>query len=173
MPVAKKTEVRYTDKPISPKHKPGGRLVVSSSLVKVGKTNQVAKLHVKRGDTVMLISGPKRDDKKRSAEIKKRLDAKNIYKGTIGKVVKVMPGEGQLIVEGVNMTTHFVRPNPMAAQTGIVKKEGPIFASKVMLYCTACKKPTRVKSKDLEKPKTANGPTRTRVCRHCSEAFDA
>ena len=138
-----KKEVRFTNKPISQKTKPGGRKVVSRALVKEGATNLVPKIHVKRGDTVMLIAGPKKNDPKRSADIKKRMDARNIYKGQIGKVISVFPKSGKIIVEGINLVTRATKARSMTAKAGLVRKEAPIFACKVMLYDTEAKKPVR------------------------------
>lgn len=143
-------EVRYTKAPIAQKIKMGGRVVVSSAFVKSNATNLVPHLHVRSGDTVMLIVGSKEDGK-----------------GTTGKVQKVFPKEGKIIVEGINVQTNFQRQKGPAQQGGIIKREGKIFASKVMLFCTACKKPTRIKHKTLDNGK------KSRVCKHCNNLFDA
>jgi large subunit ribosomal protein L24 len=158
-----KHPTRYTKAPISQKTKPGGINLVSQALVKPGVTNLTPKLHVKRGDTVILVTGPKKDAK-RSADEKKKLDVKNIYKGQTGKVLSVSPTEGKIVVEGINMLTHYGK-QAAGARSGLSKKEGAIFASRVMLYCSACKKPTRIKHK-------IEGDKKARVCRHCSESFD-
>src|SRR5581483_923797 len=118
-----------------------GRRVVSEALVKHGVSNLVPKVHVKRGDMVILISGPKKDGKY-EADLKKRLDERNAYKGQIGKVLEVMPAEGKIKVEGVNMVTRGTKQKAFGGQSGLVRKEGAMFASRVMLYCSACKKPT-------------------------------
>lgn len=165
MPVAQKKETRYTKAPISKKVKPGGRRVVSEALVKRGSTNLVPKLHVKTGDMVVLVSGPKKDAKY-PADLKKRLDERNAWKGQVGKVLSVDSSTGKITIEGVNMVTRATKQRTMTGQSGLVRKEGPVFASRVMLYCTSCKKPTRVKHK-VENDK------KTRVCRHCNQAFDA
>lgn len=165
MPVAQKKETRYTKSPISKKVKPGGRRVVSEALVKRGVTNLTPKLHVKAGDMVVLVSGPKKEAKY-DADMKKRLDERNAYKGQVGKVISASPTTGKIIIEGVNMVTRATKQRSMTGQAGLIRKEGPVFASRVMLYCTSCKKPTRVKHK-IENDK------KTRVCRHCSQAFDA
>ena len=82
------------------------------------------KVHVKTGDTVMVISG---DDK-----------------GKKGKVMAVSPKEGKLIVEGVNMVSKHVKPKRMGEAGGILKAEGAMYASKVQIICPRCKKPTRI-----------------------------
>lgn len=161
----KKKEVRYTKSAISQKIKPGGRRVVSSALVKTGATNLVPKLHVKRGDTVVLISGPKKDGNY-EPDLKKRLEERKAWKGQIGKVLSVSPATGKVTIEGVNMVTRATKQRSFGGQSGLVRKEAPVFASRVMLYCTSCKKPTRVKHK------VENG-KKTRVCRHCSQSIDS
>ena len=81
-------------------------------------------LHVKTGDTVMIISGKD--------------------KGQTGKVLAVSPKEGKVIVEGHNKVTNHVKPRRQGEQGGIVKAEGAIYACKVMPVCPKCGKPTRV-----------------------------
>ena len=100
----------------------------------------MSKLHVKSGDNVMLISG--RD------------------KGKTGKVLEVSPSEGKIIVEGANMVTKHVKPRQQGQPGGIVKAEGPFYASKAMLVCPKCNKAVRVghEMKDGKK---------IRVCKKC------
>ena len=150
MPVIEKREIRYAGKPISAKVKMGGRTVVSESLVKRGVSNLIPHLHVKRGDMVMLISGS--------------VDA---GRGKTGKVLNVFPKEGRIVVEGINMITRATRQRTAMGKSGLIKKEGPIFASRVMLFCTSCKKPTRIQHKTLDNGK------KTRVCKKCKEALDS
>lgn len=104
-------------------------------------------LHVKRGDTVVVISGKD--------------------KGKVANVKEALPKKGKLIVEGVNVVTKAVRPNPMAGvQGGLVKMETPIQSSNVMLYCIKCEKPTRIQMQTLENGK------KVRVCKKCNEQID-
>ena len=103
------------------------------------------KLHVKKGDTVLVISG---DDR-----------------GKKGKVLEVSPKEGKVIVEGKNMVKKHVKPRKMGDPGGIVKAEGAMYAAKVMLVCPSCGKPTRVAHKVL-----ADG-TKTRACKKCNATF--
>ena len=109
------------------------------------KVSLPKKLHVKQGDTVMVISGK---------------DA-----GKVGKVQSALPREGKIVVEGVNMVTRHVRPRNASEQGGRIEREGAIYASKVMLYCDKCKKPTRISKQTL-----ADG-TKVRVCKKCGETF--
>ena len=82
-------------------------------------------LHVKKDDTVIVVSG---DDR-----------------GKIGKVVEVAPAEGKVIVEGVNIVSRHVKPRRQGEQGGIVKAEGALYACKVMNYCDKCGKGVRVR----------------------------
>ena len=85
-------------------------------------------------------------------------------KGKQGKVLTAMPGDGKLIVEGVNVATKHVKPRKQGEQGGIMKVETPIYASKVMVVCPKCGKPTRVAHK-LEAGK------KIRVCKKCGGAL--
>lgn len=82
------------------------------------------KLHVRTGDTVFVISGKD--------------------KGQTGKVLRVFPKKGKVLVEGINKVTKHLKPNQMNPQGGVVEKEAPLFSSKVMLFDEKAGKPTRV-----------------------------
>ena len=103
------------------------------------------KVHVKKNDTVIVISGKD--------------------KGKTGEVLKVSPKKGKVTVQGVNIIKKHQKPNRANAQGGIIEKEGAIYSSKVMLYCTKCKNATRISSNILE-----DG-TKVRVCKKCGETF--
>jgi len=79
----------------------------------------MSKVHVKTGDTVIVISGKD--------------------KGKQGQVLAVSPKEGKVIVEKVNMVSKHVKPRKMGEQGGIVKAEGAMYASKVQIVCPRCK----------------------------------
>ena len=118
----------------------------------------MSKLHVKTGDTVVLLTG--------SAEYK----YKNADKDQrTGKVLEVSPKEGKVIVEGINMITKHVKPTRVGQQGGIVKAESPIYACKVQLICPKCGKPTRVGHTVEEK---GDKKTKLRVCKKCGATFE-
>ena len=98
------------------------------------------KLHVKKDDTVVVISG---DDK-----------------GKKGKVLKVSPAERKVIVDGVNVVNKHAKPRRQGEAGGIMKVEGAIYADKVQLYCAKCDKATRVAHKTVDGKKV-------RVCVKC------
>ena len=100
----------------------------------------MANLHVKKGDTVVVVSG---DDK-----------------GVRGEVLETSPKEGKVIVKGVNIVTRHVKPRTQGDQGGIVKVEGAMYASKVQLYCPKCDKGVRVKHTVVDGKKV-------RVCAKC------
>ena len=101
-------------------------------------------LHVKKGDTVEVISGR--------------------CKGQRGKVVATAPSEGKVMVEGVNMVSKHLKPRGQQQQGGIIKTEGPLYVSKLMVVCPKCGKPTRVGKKIVDGKKV-------RVCKKCNANF--
>ena len=88
------------------------------------------KVHVKTGDTVVVLSGKD--------------------KGKKGKVLAVSPKEGKVIVEKINMVSKHIKLRRMGEPGGIIKAEGAMYASKVQVICPRCKKPTRVGHKIYE-----------------------
>lgn len=86
-------------------------------------------MHVKKGDTVVVISGKD--------------------KGKKGVVIEAQPKKSRVIVEGVNMLTKHKKPSAKVQQGGIVHQEGPIHISNVMLWDEKAKAPTRVGFKIL------------------------
>lgn len=104
------------------------------------------KVHVKKGDTVMVIAGKD--------------------KGKIGKVIRVIPAKRRVVVEGVNIVKKHMRPNPKNQQGGIIEMEAPLDSSNVMLVCTKCGRPTRIARRFLE-----DG-TKVRACKKCGEIID-
>lgn len=105
----------------------------------------MAKVHVRKQDTVMVISGKD--------------------KGKIGEVLQVLPKDGRVLVKGVNEITKHQKPTRANMNGGIVKREAPINSSKVMLYCNKCKSVTRISNRILE-----DG-SKVRVCKKCNETF--
>ena len=65
-------------------------------------------------------------------------------KGKEGKVLRVDPQAGKVVVEGVLMATKHRKARKQGEESAIIKMETPIYASKVMLVCPKCGKPTRV-----------------------------
>lgn len=103
-------------------------------------------MHVKKGDTVVVISGKD--------------------KGKKGKVLEALPKKNRVIVEGVNMLTKHQKPNAKVQQGGIIHQEGAIHVSNVMLWDAKAKAPTRVGYKVLENGK------KVRVSRKSGETIE-
>ena len=108
----------------------------------------MTKLHVKKGDTVLVIAGKD--------------------KGKTGKILNAMPSENAVVVEGVNFVYKHKKARNAQEKGGIVKVEGKINASNVQVICPECKKATRVAVKANEKGKNV------RVCNHkeCGASLD-
>lgn len=101
-------------------------------------------VHVKKGDTVQVISGKS--------------------KGKQGKVLEVSPSENKAIVEGVNIVSKHLKPRGQQQQGGIIKTEGPLYVSKLMVVCPKCGKPARIANKIIDGKKV-------RVCKKCNANF--
>ena len=82
-------------------------------------------------------------------------------KGQRGKVLEVMPKSGKVVVEKINVVSRHTRPRKQGDEGGILKKEAPLYAAKVMRVCPKCDKPTRPASRV-----GADG-KRVRVCKKC------
>ncbi len=99
------------------------------------------KIHVKSGDTVVVLSGKD--------------------KGKKGKILRGFPTDKKVLIEGVNMIKRHTRPSQQNPQGGIVEQESPIYADKVMLFCSSCNRPVRTANKVTEKG------NKQRVCKKC------
>ena len=100
----------------------------------------MAKLHVRKDDTVVVLSGDS--------------------KGVKGKVIDVSVKEGKVLVEGANIIHKHVKPRKQGETGGIVDTEGAIYACKVALYCEKCNQGVRVKHNIVDGKKV-------RVCAKC------
>jgi large subunit ribosomal protein L24 len=107
-------------------------------------------MKIHKNDMVMVIAGNSR--------------------GKTGKVLKVYPDKGRVIVEGVNIIKRHTRPNQRNPQGGIVQRESPINASNVMLLDPKSGEPTRVGTK-ITVDETTNRKRRMRVSRATGETF--
>ncbi len=93
------------------------------------------KLHIKKGDTVIVNSGD--------------------FKGQKGTVLEVLVKKNRAIVEGVNMVSKATKPSAQNTEGGIVKKEAPIHISNLMVICPETNKPTRIGRKIVGEGKDA------------------
>jgi large subunit ribosomal protein L24 len=106
------------------------------------------RLKIKKGDTVEVISGRE--------------------KGIRGEVLRVLPKEDRVVVQGVNVRKKHQRQVQSGGRTmnpGIIQFEAPLHLSNVMLVCPKCSKPARV---GLERDA---GKSR-RVCKNCDAVID-
>lgn len=98
---------------------------------------------LKKGDTVAIIAGKER--------------------GKRGKVLRTIPSEDRLVIEGLNFVKIFTRPSQQNPKGGIAQMEGPLHRSKVQLVCPRCSKRTRIGFQKL-----ADG-SKQRICKKCNE----
>jgi len=102
-------------------------------------------MHIKKNDVVIVLSG--RD------------------KGKQGKVMSADPKDGKILVESVNVAKRHKKPRKQGQPGGIISKETPIYASKVMRVCPKCNKPTRPAHRIDDEG------NKTRVCKKCDAAI--
>ena len=111
------------------------------------KPLHLAKLHVHKGDTVLVLAGKDR--------------------GKTGVVQRAFPRDNKVIVEGINIAKKHVRAG-RGVQAGIIDKPMPLHVSNVMVKCTECGKPTRIAHERV--PMGADQKLRTRrVCKQCGQ----
>lgn len=102
-------------------------------------------LNVKKGDNVLVIAGKD--------------------KGKTGKVLVAMPADNSVVVAGVNIIAKHKKPRNANDKGGIIKKEGKINASNVMIVCPVCGKATRISHKTVDGKKI-------RECKKCGANLD-
>jgi large subunit ribosomal protein L24 len=98
-------------------------------------------MDIRKNDTVVVLSGKD--------------------KGKEGKIIEVDPKDSKVIVEGVNKAKKHKKPRKQGDPGGIITKETPIYASKVMRVCPKCNKPTRPAHG------TAKNGDKVRICKKC------
>jgi large subunit ribosomal protein L24 len=115
------------------------------------KPLHLAKMKIKKGDTVLIITGKDR--------------------GKQGTVSRAMPQDSKVIVEGLNIVKKHVRPQGQTRQGGVIAKAMPIHVSNTMLICTECGEPTRV---GLDRrPMGSDQKLRpVRVCKKCHKVIE-
>lgn len=101
-------------------------------------------MKIKKGDTVLIISGKDR--------------------GRKGKVLRSLPSKESVLVEGINLRKKHVRPKRADEKGQIVELPTPLDISNVKLICPKCKKATKVRYK-IEKER------KYRVCKKCGQAI--
>lgn len=99
-------------------------------------------MKIRKDDTVLIISGK--------------------YRGKKSKVLKVLPREGKVLIEGVNLMKKHQKPKKKGEKGQILSIPGPVSASSVKLICSKCGKPTRIGNKIIENKKF-------RICKKCGK----
>jgi len=99
-------------------------------------------MKIKKGDTVLIISGKDR--------------------GRKGKVIDSLPKSGRVTVEGINLRKKHIRPKRSGEKGQIVALSSPIDVSSVKLICSKCGKSTRVGCK-------TEGEKKYRICKKCGQ----
>jgi len=102
-------------------------------------------VHVKRGDTVKVALGKDR--------------------GTVGRVLRVYPRKGEVLVEGVNIVKKSVKPSQTNPRGGFDSREAPLAASKVKLVCPNCEQTTRIGHREQDGRKV-------RYCKKCNAVIE-
>ena len=100
---------------------------------------------LRKDDTVMVIAGRER--------------------GKTGKVLRVLPEKGRVLIERVNLVKRHTKPRGVQQPGGIVEREASVHLSNVLPICGRCNKPTRIGHRRIEGQAV-------RVCRRCGEQFD-
>jgi large subunit ribosomal protein L24 len=115
------------------------------------KPLHLAKMNIKKGDTVLIIAGKDR--------------------GKQGVVSRALPQVNKVIVEGLNIAKKHIRPQGQTRQGGIIEKAMPLQVSNTMLICTECGKPTRVGHE--RRPMGSDQKLRSvRVCKKCQKVIE-
>jgi large subunit ribosomal protein L24 len=104
-------------------------------------------MHVRKGDTVVVIAGKE--------------------KGKRGRVLRVLADQERLVVERVNMVKRHTKPTQANPRGGILDKEGSLAMSNVALWCGKCGKGRRAKAE------LRAGQKKRRVCVTCGSLFES
>ena len=102
-------------------------------------------LHVRKGDNVKVLTGKD--------------------KGKTGKVLATDPKTSMVLVEGVNIATHHIKPRSATEQGGRKKVEAPIAASNVQIICPSCGQSVRVRHQEVDGKNV-------RICAKCAASLD-
>jgi large subunit ribosomal protein L24 len=115
------------------------------------KPLHLAKMNIKKGDTVLVTTGKD--------------------KGKKGTVSRALPQLNKIIVEGLNIAKKHIKPQGQTRQGGVIEKAMPLQVSNTMLICTECGEPTRVGHE--RRPVGADQKVRVvRVCKKCHKVIE-
>lgn len=102
-------------------------------------------MKIKTGDNIMVLAGKDQGKK--------------------GLIIKAMPKDEKVVVSGINMSKHHLKPSRKSPRGGIIDMPSPITASNVIVICPHCGRPTRVAFK-------INNDIKERICRKCQGNLD-
>jgi large subunit ribosomal protein L24 len=108
-------------------------------------TTRKTKLKIRKNDMVMVVTGRER--------------------GKTGKVMRVIPDEGRVIIERLHIVKRHSKPRGATSPGGIIEKESSSDISNVMIMCDRCNAPVRVGIK------AAVDGEKSRACRRCGEVI--
>lgn len=103
-------------------------------------------MNIKKGDTILVLSGRE--------------------KGKRGVVEVTSPASNRLVVNGLNIRKHHLKPSKSSPRGGIAEIPAPLPRAAVMVVCPHCSKPTRIKMTITEQG------TKYRACQHCQGSLD-
>lgn len=106
-------------------------------------------MKIKTGDNIMVLAG--KDSGKK------------------GMIIKALPKDSKVVVSGINMSKHHLKPSRKSPHGGIIDMPTPIQISNVIVVCPHCGRPTRVSYKIIGNP-PAGG--KERICRKCQGNLD-
>jgi large subunit ribosomal protein L24 len=104
-------------------------------------------MNLRRGDTVVVISGKE--------------------KGKKGRVLRLLTKKHRVVIERIAMVKRHTKPTQGSPKGGIVEKEGTVELSNVSLWCGKCSAPRRSKAEINE------GQKKRRICIKCSTVFES
>ncbi len=104
-------------------------------------------MRIKKGDNVIVIAGKD--------------------KGKQGKVIKVLPKEGRIVVENINLKKKHQKPKTGGKKGEKIETPRPLSVSLVMLICKNCGKPVRTGYKILNGPPNGEASKKIRICKKC------
>ena len=104
-------------------------------------------MRIKKGDNIIVISGKD--------------------KGKQGKVIRVLPTEGRITIENINLKKKHQRPKTSGKKGEKIETPRPVSVSSVMLVCKNCGKPVRTGYKILNDLPTGKAGKKIRICKKC------
>ena len=107
-------------------------------------------MHVRKDDIVEVITGD---------------DAGTTAPRTTGRVLRLLPDENKVVVEGINRVYKHLKPDRRNAQGGRLSKEMPVAASNVLLYCSTCRRGVRLGRRYLTDGR------KERYCKSCGNSL--